>query len=159
MTSCASYDEFKKVTEEYEFPSRVFRADFNQTWQAVIKIMKKYEIAQQNQESGYIKTRWIDNTLQLNFTNSFGSGEDVKVARFKLVINVTRGFAYGGEVSKVTVYKKQLIEKDFLQGLKPVFSEGILEKTILYRIETIIANDNKLKELDKELEREQLESF
>jgi len=155
---CASYEKFRQVTEELEIPTKVYKADYNQTWQAVIQVMRKYDIAQQNQEAGFIKTRWMDNTLEVNFTDSFGSSDAVKAAKFKLVINVVKGFRSSREVTKVTVYKRQLIEQDFLQGWKEESTDGITEKTLLYRIERLIATDNKLKEIDKAREKEQLQN-
>jgi hypothetical protein len=159
LAGCASYEKFRQVTEELEMPSKIFRADFNQTWQAVIEVMKKYDIAQRNQEAGYIKTRWMDNTMEVNFTDSFGSSDAVKAARFKLVVNVVKGFRSSSEVAKVTIYKRQLVEQDFLQGWKEIPTDGIMEQTLLYRIERLIDNDNKLKEIDKAREKEQLENF
>jgi len=157
FSGCANYEKFRQVTEELEIPTKIFRADYNQTWQAVIQVMRKYDIAQQNQEAGFIKTRWMDNTLEVNFTDSFGSSDAIKAAKFKLVVNVVRGFRASREVTKVTIYKRQLMEQDFLQGWKEVPPDGIIEKTLLYRIERIIATDNKLKEIDKAREKEQLE--
>lgn len=156
--SCANYEKFRQVTEEMEIPSKVFKADYNQAWQAVIQVMRKYDIAQQNQEAGFIKTRWMDNTLEVNFADAFGSSEQVKAAKFKLVINVVKGYRGGREVSKVTVYKRQLVEQDFLQGWKEVTTDGIMEKTLLYRMERLIATDNKLKEIDRAKEKEQLQN-
>ncbi len=158
LSGCASYEKFRQVTEELEIPTRIYRADYNQTWQAVIQVMRKFDIAQQNQEAGFIKTRWMDNTLEVNFTDSFGSSDAVKAAKFKLVVNVVKGYRTGREVTKVTIYKRQLIEQDFLQGWKETPTDGIAEKTLLYRIERLIATDNKLKEIDQAREKEQLES-
>lgn len=158
LNSCANYEKFRQITEEMEMPSTVFRADYNQTWQAVITVMKKYDIAQQNQEAGFVKTRWMDNTLEVNFADSFGTSDAVKAAKFKLIVNVVKGYRASREVTKVTIYKRQLSEQDYLQGWKEVVSDGILEKTLLYRIERLIATDNKLKEIDKVREKEQLES-
>lgn len=158
LSGCASYEKFRQVTEEMEIPSKVFKADYNQTWQAVIQVMRKFDIAQQNQEAGFIKTRWMDNTLEVNFTDSFGSSDAVKAAKFKLVITVVKGFRASREVTKVTIYKRQLVEQDFLQGWKENPTDGIAEKTLLYRIERLIATDNKLKEIDKAREKEQLEN-
>ena len=157
FSSCASYEKFRQVTEELEIPSKLYKADYNQTWQAVISVMRKYDIAQQNQEAGFIKTRWMDNTLEINFADSFGSSDAVKAAKFKLIINVVKGFRSSREVTKVTIYKRQLVEQDFLQGWKEVSNDGIMEKTLLYRIERLIATDNKLKEIDKAREKEQLD--
>jgi hypothetical protein len=158
LSSCASYEKFRQVTEELEIPSKVFRADYNQTWQAVIQVMKKYDIAQQNQEAGFIKTRWMDNTLEVNFTDSFGSSDAVKAAKYKMVVNVVKGFRSSREVTKVTIYKRQLVEQDFLQGWKENSTDGITEKTLLYRMERLISMDNKLKEIDKAREKEQLQN-
>jgi hypothetical protein len=158
LNGCANYEKFRQITEELDIPSKIYRADYNQSWQAVIQVMRKYDIAQQNQEAGFIKTRWMDNTLEVNFTDSFGSSDSVKAAKFKLVVNVVRGFRASREVTKVTIYKRQLMEQDFLQGWKEIPTDGIIEKTLLYRIERLIATDNKLKEIDKAREKEQLES-
>lgn len=158
LSGCASYEKFRQVTEELEIPVKIYKADYNQTWQAVIQVMRKFDIAQQNQEAGFIKTRWMDNTLEVNFTDSFGSSDAVKAAKFKLVVNVVKGFRNGREVTKVTIYKRQLIEQDFLQGWKETAADGITEKTLLYRIERLIATDNKLREIDRAREKEQLEN-
>ena len=157
--SCTSYEQFKRITEEFDIPAQVYKADFTQTWQAVIQVMKKYDIAYQNQESGQIKTRWMDNTLQVNFADSFGSKDAVKAAELKVVVNVAQGFSYGRKVTKVTVFKRQRVENDFLQGWKEQPTDGILEKTLLYRIGRIINNDNELRKIDEAKEKEQLESF
>lgn len=158
-TSCASYEKFRQVTEELELPSQVYTADFNQTWQAVLQIVKKFDISYQNQESGKVKTRWMDNTLQVNFNDSFGSSDTVKAAEFQLMLNVSEGFSYGRKVTKVTIFKRQRIENDLLQGWKEIPTDGIQEKTILYRIERLLAIDNELKKIDKAREKEMLEAF
>ncbi len=156
---CGSYQQFQYIAEEFEIPSKVFRSDYNQTWQAVLQIMQKYDLALQNQEAGVIKTRWIDNTLQLNFADSFGSSDSVKAAKFKIIINIVKGFRSSREVSKVTVFKRQMVEQDFLQGWKVIRSDGILEKAVLYRIGRVISIDNKLKKIEEEKSKEQEASF
>ena len=106
-----------------------------------------------------IKTRWIDNTKALNFVESFASSDKIKAAKFKITLNVVKGYSGTREVSKITIYKRQLIEQDFLQGWKEQHSDGIMEKTILYRVDRKLWIDNKLKEIDKLKEQEQLNSF
>ena len=159
IASCASYDTFKQITEELEIPTEIYKASYVQTWQAVLQVMRKYDIEYENQESGKIKTRWMDNTLLVNFTDSFGSNDAVKAAEFKLVVNVSEGHSYGTKVTKVTIYKRQRVEQDFLQGWRETPTDGIQEKTLLYRVGKLIEIDNQLKSLDKLREKEQLESF
>ncbi|MBT3982976.1 MAG: outer membrane protein assembly factor BamC [Bacteriovoracaceae bacterium] len=159
LSACSSYENFKYITQDFEIPSKVFKSDFNQTWQAVLQVMRKYDIEKQNQEAGVIKTRWIDNTRELNFADSFGSADKIKAAKFKLVINVVKGHRFSREVAKVTIYKRQLIEQDFLQGWKEIRTDGTQEKVFLYRLDRIITMDNQLKAIEKAREREQIGNF
>ena len=62
-------------------------------------------------------------------------------------------------MTKVTIFKRQRVENDFLQGWKEKQTDGIQEKTLLYRVGRLIENDNKLKAIDKAKEEEELESF
>jgi hypothetical protein len=154
IPSCSSYEQFRYITEEFEIPNKVFKNDYNQAWLAVLQVMKKYNLELTNQEAGVIKTRWIDNTLEVNFADSFGSSDAVKAAKFKLILNVVKGFRSNREVSKITVYRRQMIEQDFLQGWKVIPSDGILEKTILYRIERNLKIAERLKKIEDQKAKE-----
>ena len=159
VTACASYEQFQQMTEEMEIPTKVYKADYNQAWQAVIQFMKKYDLALQNQEAGVIKTRWIDNTLEMNFADSFGGADSVKAAKFKLIINVIKGYRGNREVSKISIFKRQMVEQDMLQGWKVLPSDGIMEKTILYRLDRILMIDNQLKEIEEKRSKEAEKNF
>ncbi len=156
---CASYENFKQITEEHEIPSQVYRADYNKVWQEVMKITNKFPRESYNQESGIIKTRWIDNTLELNFSDAFGSNDSVKAAEFKLIINVVKGFRGNREVAKVTIFKRQRVEQDFLQGWKIIRTDGILEKSLLYRLERALAIEEKLQKIEDQKVKEAESSF
>ncbi len=159
LTSCSSYENFKSITEDLEIPSQVYRADYNKVWQEVMKIANKYGLELYNQEAGIIKTRWEDNTLELNFADSFGATDSIKAARFKLIINVTKGYRGTKEVAKVTVFKRQQIERDFLQGWKVIKTDGILEKSILYRVERALAIEAKLQAIEDKKTKEAEKNF
>lgn len=149
LCSCTSYKNFQYITEEYEIPSKVFKATYDEAWQAVIQVMHKFDLALENPEAGVLKSRWIDNTRELNFAESFGKKDAVKSSKFMLLINVAKGFRGIREVTKITVHKRQLVEHDFLQGWKEVPTDGIQEQTILYRIARVIEIDKKLKIIEK----------
>ena len=159
LSQCASYEKFRYITEDFEIPAEVYKHDYNQTWLAVLQVMKKYNLELSSQDSGVIKTRWTDNTLEVNFVDSFGSRDAVKAAKFKLIVNVVKGFRGKREVAKVTVYKRQMVEQDFLQGWKVVPSDNILEKTILYRVNRNLVIAKKLKKIEDEKAKEIEESF
>jgi hypothetical protein len=147
---CSSFEQFEYLTREVEIPNKVFKATYTDTWTAVVATINKFDLELQNQESGSIKTKWIDNTLKLNFSDSFGSSDAVKAAKFKLIINVIKGFQNSKEVTKVTIYKRQLVNQDFLQGWKVIPSDQIEELTLLYRIERALLIDFKIKAIEKE---------
>ncbi len=159
VSGCSSYENFKYVTEDLEIPTQVYRADYSKVWQEVMKITNKYPREVYNQEAGVIKTRWIDNTLELNFADSFGSNDSVKSAEFKLIINVVKGYRGSKEVSKVTVFKRQRVEQDFLQGWKIIKTDGILEKSILYRLERALAIEAKLQQIEDKKTKEAEKNF
>lgn len=159
LCGCSSYENFKHVSEELEIPSQLYRADYNKVWKEVLKTTSVYEREVYNQEAGIIKTRWKDNTLELNFADSFGSNDAVKSAQFKLIINVVKGFRGTKEVTKVSVFKRQRVEQDFLQGWKVIRSDGILERSILYRIERALAIEEKLQEIEDKKAKEAEKNF
>lgn len=147
------------MREEDEVPTVKFKVPFDETWQAVMQIMQRYDIAVQNQVQGSIKTRWIDNTLELNWSDAFSRGDQVKSARYKLIVSVTQGHEVTHPITKVSIYKRQMVERDFLQAAKPMRSDGILEKTILYRVERILTMERELKKLQAIKARQLEESF
>jgi hypothetical protein len=159
FSGCSSYENFKQISEDLDIPSQVYRADYNKVWQEVMKITNKYDREVYNQESGVIKTRWMDNTLELNFADSFGSNDAVKSAQFKLIINVVKGYRGNKEVTKVTVFRRQRVEQDFLQGWKVIRSDGILEKGVLYRLERALDIESKLQKIEDTKSKEAEKNF
>jgi hypothetical protein len=156
VTRCGSYNQFKSVTEDYEVPSQVYKANYETTWGAIKIIIDTYNYSLElsNRISGLWKTRWSDNTLEMNFSNSLDRRFGIKSAKFKLIINVVKGYRTDREVTKVFISKRQLIQKDLLQGWKVVQSDKILEKTILYRISRILLIDKKLEQLESKKAKE-----
>ncbi len=160
MSSCSSYDKFKREADEFEIPTAIINADVNRTWAAVVSTMKRYEIEQQNMDSGVIRTKWIDNTLSLNFTDSFGTTDKIKSARFKMLISVASASTNKKKPqTKISIYKRQLVENDVFQGWKEVETDYITEKTLLYRIERIVAMDEVIERLQKEKESRLIKNF
>jgi len=159
LSGCSSYENYRHITEDLEIPSQVYPYDYNKVWIELLKITNKYEREVFVQDAGIIKTRWKDNTLELNFADSFGSNDAVKSAKFKLIINAVKGYRGTKEVTKVTVFKRQLVEQDFLQGWKTLRSDGILEKSILYRLERALAIEAKLQEIEDKKTKEAEKNF
>lgn len=160
LTSCSSYDKFKKEADEFEIPSIIINADLQRSWAAVVSTMKRFEIEQQNMDSGVIRTKWIDNTLSVNFTDSFGTTDKIKAARFKMLISVSSASTNKSRPqTKITIYKRQLVENDAFQGWKEVETDYITEKTLLYRIQRVVSMDGTIDKLQKEKENRMIKNF
>lgn len=136
---------------------RVFVTDFNTSWQGVLDSVKSLRLDVSNREGGYLQTRWTDNTLQAAFLESFGEAASFLKAQYRFKINVAKGF-YGGRQSvKVSVLKEQLIQRDVLEGWKPVETDTVEEKTLLYRIGRVIAIRTRIAQIEDAKTRQAIE--
>jgi len=158
ISNCSSYKQFHYYSQDYETPTKVFSATFLQTWQATLQVVKKYNLYKKSKANGVIQTAWIDNTKEINFSENFGQWDSVRAAQFKLTINVIKGFRGSKEATKVTISKRQQIERGFLQGWKNLPADGILEKSILYRIGRILAIEKHLESIENQKFKEEKSS-
>ena len=129
--------------------SRIFISDMNVSWQAVLEALKSSSLDVSNRESGYVQTKWTDNTTQKNFIDSFGTASAYLKAQYRFKVSVAKGFYAGKPSVKVTVQKEQMVQRDVLEGWVPIETDRIDEKTLLYRIGRIIYVKLKLAKMDE----------
>ncbi|MBC7690761.1 MAG: hypothetical protein H7222_03260 [Methylotenera sp.] len=137
--------------------SRVYLSDYNTAWQAVLDSLKSIRLDITNREGGVVQTRWIENTSEKNFTDSYGSADAYLKAQYRLRITVAKGFYNGKPSIKVTVQKDQMIQRDVLDGWKPVESDSIDENTLLYRVGRLIFMKIKIARLEEEKTKKSLQ--
>jgi len=138
--------------------SRVYLTDFNTAWQAVLESLKAVPIDIPNRDAGFIQTRWIENTAIKNFTDSFGTADTYLKSQYRLRVSLSRGGNYNGVPAvKVTVQKDQLIQRDVLDGWRPVETDSIEENTLLYRIGRLITIKTQLTQIEEEKIKKDLE--
>ena len=138
---------------------RIFLADFDTSWQSVSESLKAYHLDVNNQEGGFIQTRWADNTAEKNFTDSFGTSNAYLKAKIRFRVNVSKGYGGLSEKSavKVSVEKEQIVQQDVLEGWRLRETDEVEEKTLLYRIGRLILIKLKLARLEAEKTRRELE--
>ncbi len=154
---CASAYK-RSLGEDYDqVYTRVFLTDVNLAWQAVLEAIKSSRLDVSNREGGFIQTKWTDNTAEKNFTDSFGEQKSYIKARYRFRIQVAKGFFNGKPSVKVSVQKEQQIQKDVLEGWRPVESDTIEENTLLYRIGRVIYMRMRIAKLDELKTKRQLE--
>ena len=136
---------------------RIYVTDFNTAWQAALDALKYSRLDISNREAGYLQSRWTDNTNDKNMTNSLGSTDSYLKAQYRFRIHLAKGFYNGRSSVKVSVQKEQLIQRDVLEGWRPLLTDAIEEKTLLYRIARIITIKTKITAMEKEKAERALE--
>lgn len=130
--------------------SRRYVTDLNTAWQACLEAMKSNPMDVKNNQSGYIQTKWVDNTEQRNFVDSFGDANATLKAQYRFKVNVASTFFNGEPVVKISVTKDQLVQYDVLEGWRYVETDSIDENTLLYRIGRLIYFKMKIARLEEE---------
>lgn len=128
--------------------TKVFFADFNTAWQAILESLKTQPLDISNRESGYLRTQWIDNTDQKNFIEAYGTDQLYLKAQSRYEVTAAKGFYNGQPSVKIIVQKEQLVSQDVLEGWRPVPSDAIEERTLLYRIGRLIWLQQKLAKME-----------
>jgi hypothetical protein len=128
---------------------RIYLTDFNTSWQAVLDAIKNARLDVSNREGGFVQTKWTDNTAEKNFVDSFGEADSYLKAQYRIRINVAKGFYNGQPSVKVSVQKEQLIQRDVLEGWRPIETDGVDERTLLYRVGRIIAIRMKMAHIEE----------
>ncbi len=137
--------------------TKIFLTDVNTAWQAVLDSLRSSRIDISNREGGLVQTRWTENTAEKNFVDSFGSADAFLKAQYRFRVVVAKGFYNGKPSVKVTVQKEQLIQRDVLEGWRPVESDSVDENTLLYRIGRLIQIKLRMQGLEDEKSRKALE--
>ena len=137
--------------------SRIYLTEMNTAWQNVLKALRKNALDVSNRETGFVQTKWIDNTAEKNFIDSFGGAQAYLKAQYRFRVSVSEGFYNGRQSVKVAVQKEQMIQQDVLEGWKPVVTDTLEENTLLYRIGRLIYIHMKLAKMEEETTKKALQ--
>lgn len=137
--------------------SRIYFTDFNTAWQSVLDGLKSSRLDVSNREGGFIQTRWAENTSERKFLDSFGNADAYLKAQYRLKVTLAKGVYQGRQSVKISVIKEQLVQRDLLEGWKPVESDSIFENTFLYRIERLITIRTRLAKLEEQRTRQAIQ--
>jgi len=112
--------------------SKVFFANYEKVWRAVMLAIESYPIKSEDYETGIIQTGFIrgDKVWYLPFPTSISNNELL----YKIQINLFKGKVKNELAVQVQVSKQNFIQKGFIEDPVSVPSNGLQEKTILYRI-------------------------
>ena len=111
---------------------RIYFAPFDRVWRASHAVLK-YPIANENPDAGHIETEFVkglDGFLPPEKTKPPSAG-----MRYKLVLNFAKGRTDGRESTRLTIEKKIEVLRDFFSEPESVYTDGLEEKVLFYRIE------------------------
>jgi len=154
---CISAYKAAVGTDSSQFYHRIYAADFQTTWQAVLEAIKNNRIDVSNPEAGTVRTKWTDNTAEKNFSDSFTTSGAYLKAEFRMKISVSAGTFNGEPSVKIVIQKDQRIQRDVLEGWRAMETDGIDENTLLYRIGRLITVKQKLAKIEEERARKELQ--
>lgn len=155
LPSCMSAYRQSVGADDIQIFSRTYFTDLNTAWQSCLEALKDSALDVSNRDSGYIQTKWTDNTEQFSMRDSFTEGDIAANARYRFRINVSKSFYNGRPAVKVTVQKDQIVEYDVLEGWRYVQTDSIEENTLLYRIGRLIYMKMKIAKSEEEKVRQE----
>lgn len=158
QTGCMSAYKQSVGADTQQSFTRVYLTDFSSAWESVLDSLKSMRLDVTNREGGFVQTRWMENTADKNFTDSFGNADAYLKAQFRLRVSVAKGFYNGRPSVKISVTKEQMVQRDVLEGWQRIESDHIDENTFLYRIGRIIFIRMRLAQIEEEKTKKAIES-
>ncbi len=112
--------------------SKVFHADYQKIWSATMLALEDYPIEEENNEKGYLKTESIP--IETIWKFPVEREDTLKVAKYTIHIKIIKGRSKSQPAVQVSVLKKTILQKGFIDNPKRIPSNGLEERSILYRI-------------------------
>jgi hypothetical protein len=135
---------------------RIYTTDWDSAWQATLEALKHTPLSVSNQESGFLQTKWIDNTAEKNFTDSFGEADNYLKAQYRFQVSLSKGYFNHKPTVKVSIQKEQMVQRDALEGWNPQETDSIDENTLLYRIGRLIYVRTRMTKIEEEKTKREL---
>ena len=129
LSGCTTLDLVPDVMHPV---SKVFHTDYEKTWRATMLALEDYPIEVENNEKGYLKTESIQSETIWKFP--FERDSIQATEKYTIYIKLIKGEIDSRSVVKVSILKKILVQKGFIEEPKRVPSNGLEEKALLYRI-------------------------
>lgn len=129
---------------------QIYFASFDQVWRATQLALQKYPIRVNNMDLGVLETDNIKGyKVWMPPHRKSASGG----LSYKLNVRVVKGVVDGRSSVRVTVMKDTEMKKDFFASSKKLPSDGLEERSILYRIKRELLIDKALQKAQKKMNR------
>ncbi len=132
LNACALFEERTGPQMYYGPREQVYYANFEEVWRSVNLVLQPYPLRVSNMDQGMLETDEIRGYrvwAPPHKSDVAASGET-----YRLTIRVIKGALSSRAATKVTIVKDTQLRRDFFSDPKSMPSDGLEEKSLLYRI-------------------------
>ncbi len=141
LSACALFED-RKGPQSFLGPREdVIYANFEEVWRATNIVLQSYPLRLSNMDEGLLETDDIKGyrSWQPPFPQRKPQGMS-----YRLSVRVVRGSSGRIPATKIIILKDAKVQRDFFSNVKQVPSDGLEEKSLIYRIKREIQIERAL---------------
>jgi hypothetical protein len=132
LSACALFEERKGPNTYFGPREQVFYATYEEVWRASNLVLQPYPLRVSNMDQGVLETDSVRGFKV--WTPPFKPDSGTAGQAYKLTLKILKGKYASKSATKVSILKDASIQADFFSDPKPIPSDGLEEKSLLYRI-------------------------
>lgn len=150
---CALIEDRATPNTYYGPRDQVFYANFEEVWRSVNLVLQPYPLRVSNMDQGVLETDEIRGNRV--WSAPYKSDTSSNGETYRITIRVVKGALGAKAATKVTVVKDAQLRVDFFSDPKTIPTDGLEEKSILYRIGREIQIERALAKAQKKQNQKQ----
>lgn len=132
LSGCALFRENSGPPETFAVRDELYYGSFDQVWRATQLALQNYPMKINNMDLGVIETEQVKGYKV--WMPPYKTEQTSGGMAYALNVRLIKGKSQGRDVVKVSILKETQIQKDFFSEPQRMPSDGLEEKSILYRI-------------------------
>lgn len=145
FSGCALFKENKGPPPTFAPREQIYHYNFDKVWRATQLALQAYPMKINNMDLGVLETDYVKgyNVWTPPHKPNARSGG----MSYRLIVHVVKGKTDGDSAVKVTLMKELELRRDFFSEPQQLPSDGLEEKSLLYRIERELQIERALERL------------
>lgn len=134
ISACSLFGVENEEPKDSGPQTQVFEGEYDKVWRAAQLALARYPIKINNMDAGHLETDYIKR--EKIWIPPYHKKPPAAGERHQIVLRMVKGISENNkDAVKVTVTKSVEILSDFFSGARKQPSDGMEERTILYRID------------------------
>lgn len=147
FSGCALFEERKGPEMVFAPREKVYPATFDEVWRAANLVLQPYPLRVSNMDQGVLETDFVRGFKV--WTPPFKPDSASAGQAYKLTLKIIKGNMGKQGAIRVSILKDSSTQHDFFSDPKPTPSDGLEERTLLYRIGREIQTERALAKAQK----------